>query len=320
MHHKHLIPMALALGTYAVAMPAAASCGSAFCVLNTQWDTQGLHSEPGRLRLDLRYEYVKQDQLREGTENISIDQVTDEEAAELQTINRNWVATIDYSINDRWSVSAAIPVVKRRHSHIEDPAGAAEFESWDFTRAGDARILGRYKLESARPTDSVGLQFGAKLPTGSHTIANADGKPAERSLQPGSGSTDLVVGGFYAYRPQTRGLGGFAQVLFQKAVETKDEFRPGDQLTVTGGLSYPVSDAATLLFQVNFQRKGRDTGENAEPDVSGGRFVFASPGVSYSLTPDTQVYGFVQLPLMRDVNGIQLVADRALVAGLTTRF
>jgi len=36
------------------ALPASASCGAAFCSLNTNWDVQGAVTEPG-LRADLRY-------------------------------------------------------------------------------------------------------------------------------------------------------------------------------------------------------------------------------------------------------------------------
>jgi len=39
-----------------------------------------------------------------------------------------------------------------------------------------------------------------------------------------------------------------------------------------------------------------------------------------ALTKDLQVYSFLQLPLYQFVNGVQLVADRALVVGLSTRF
>lgn len=302
-----------------ISFPAAASCGSAFCVINTQWDTQGMNAEAGHFTADLRYEYIKQDQLRQGRRDISAADDTSD-ATELKTINHNLVAGLDYTFDRHWGVAASLPMVKREHSHIEDPSGAATFESWDFSRTGDARILGRYQFDKPTATDSFGLQFGLKLPTGSHGVANADGTVAERALQPGTGSTDLVLGGYYAYRPQFRGLGWFGQVLYQRAVSTQDQFRPGNQLSLTGGVNYPVSDHFTLLFQMNGLVKARDTGANAEPDLSGGRYLYASPGASYAITPNTQLYGFVQLPLLRDANGVQLVAKEAFVAGLSMRF
>ena len=45
-----------------------------------------------------------------------------------------------------------------------------------------------------------------------------------------------------------------------------------------------------------------------------------SPGVSYSLSRGTQIYGFVQLPLYQHVNGVQLTANWSAAAGVHWRF
>ncbi|HJW26610.1 MAG TPA: hypothetical protein VJ576_17065 [Rhodocyclaceae bacterium] len=311
-----LTPLVLAAS---LPSPAAASCGSAYCVINTQWDTQGMASQAGRFMADLRYEYIRQDRLRRGGRDISAAEDT-ADTTETRTVNQNLVAGLDYTFDRHWGVAASLPMAKRQHDHIADPTGAATPESWQFTRTGDARVLGRYQFDLEEPTNSVGLQFGLKLPTGGYRVANGEGVVAERALQPGTGSTDLVLGGYYAYRPQFRGLGWFGQALFQQAIATREDFRPGNQLSITGGINYPVSDEVTLLFQLNGLVKGRDTGSNAESDLSGGRHLYASPGVSFALTPDSQLYGFVQQPLVRNVNGVQLVARQALVVGLSLRF
>jgi hypothetical protein len=44
--------------------------------------------------------------------------------------------------------------------------------------------------------------------------------------------------------------------------------------------------------------------------------VFLSPGVSYAVGQSTQLYGYLQQALYRDVNGVQLTARRAFVFGL----
>ena len=49
-------------------------------------------------------------------------------------------------------------------------------------------------------------------------------------------------------------------------------------------------------------------GAQAEPDDSGGRSLFLSPGVGYAVSKDVQLYGFLQLPLYQYVNGVQLTA------------
>jgi len=61
-------------------------------------------------------------------------------------------------------------------------------------------------------------------------------------------------------------------------------------------------------------------GANAEPEESGGSSLFFSPGLSYTIWPQLQLYAFAQLPLYRYVNGTQLAVNWAAVSGLTFRF
>lgn len=303
----------------AAAEAAHASCGGAFCVLNTNWD---MHegATPGQARVDLRYEYIKQDQLLSGNSKISAADVTGE-VAELKTVNRNTILSADYAFTPDWSAMVSVPWVSRLHSHIEDPAGAAQRESWDIARLGDVRIAGRYRISGSGSAAGVaGLEAGVKLPIGDYRYTNAEGATAERSLQPGTGSTDVILGASYSWRPLFLGMSWFVQGAYQRAAVTRDGFRPGDQFSATGGLRYPATDTFSLLFQLNALCRRRDAGPNAEPEESGGRFLYASPGLAYAVTRDAQLYGFVQKPVYRRVNGVQLVADRFFTGGVSVRF
>ncbi len=302
-----------------VSAGAFASCGSSFCELETSLDSQGVLTEPGQFGLDLRFEFVKQDALRAGTKSISQAEDTGE-ATELKTFNRNLIATLTYAVTPQWGVAASLPFVNRSHSHIADPAGAAEHESWSFSELSDARLFARYHFDRPHDApDSFGMQFGVKLPNGDYKGKNSDGVVAERSLQPGTGTTDVIVGGHYAYKPAFKQVTYFVNVQYQHALAKRDDYRAGDQLSLTGGLAYAYADNAAVMFQLNGLNKNRDSGSNAEPDVSGGRYIFASPGARYAVGKDMQVYGFVQAPIYRNVNGIQLTADWSLVAGVTLR-
>src|SRR5437867_9053929 len=139
---------------------AQASCGSAFCVLNTNWSTQGVASEPGSFRLAERFEFVNQKHLQSGAKRISqADDTAD--TTELRTINRNLLTTLDYTLSRNWAVSVSLPVVDRSHSHIADPTGAATFEKWDFTKVGDTRALGFYRFaDEKNPLVNYGLMAG----------------------------------------------------------------------------------------------------------------------------------------------------------------
>jgi len=164
------------------------------------------------------------------------------------------------------------------------------------------------------------VNAGVKLPTGIRDVRNGSGALAERSLQPGTGTTDLLLGAFVSQLWPQSDHSWFAQVLLQRAFGSRDDYRPGDRVNLDLGYRYEVSERLGLIVQLNGLVRHRDRGAEAEPEDSGGRFVHLSPGIGYALSRRTQLYGFVQLPLYQHVNGVQLVADWALAVGLTTRF
>ena len=317
---------ALASGLMAgflVSQPAQASCGSAFCMVNTNWNMQGVALEPG-WRLDLRYEYIKQDRPMSGRDRVAVGQIP-QDHDEVKTINRNYVATLDYTMNDQWSVSATAPYSDRYHIHNENnDDGTQTPEQWSFARLGDVRVLGRYQLRSedanAHKLNFYGVNFGMKLPTGDKNVTNAEGERAERTLQPGTGTTDLLLGAFYSQLLGDSDSSWFVQALWQAPFNSSENYRPGRRLSLDVGYRQEVTDRIGLMIQANALYKGRDAGAQAEPDDSGGRFLFVSPGVSFSVSKGFQIYGFVQIPVYQYVNGVQLTSDWSAVIGVSTRF
>ena len=300
---------------------AAASCGTAFCMVNTSWSVQGAWTEPGA-RFDLRFEYIDQDQPMSGSRKVGVGEIP-KHHDEVRTINRNWLATVDYTFSPDWSVSATLPLLDRRHAHIHNHMGAQLHDSWKFTEIGDLRVLGRrqWRAESveAQRLDFYGANFGLKLPTGKQDVRNAAGDLAERTLQPGTGTTDLLLGGYFR-RMLGTGASWFADALLQQSLNTHDEFRPGARWSLDLGYRREATDRLGLMLQLNFLHRRRDKGAAAEADDSGGNALFLSPGASYVLGEKLQLYGFLQLPLYQYVNGVQLTADWAVVAGVSARF
>ena len=184
-------------------------------------------------------------------------------------------------------------------------------------------MLGRrqWHTESAAAErlDFFGATFGLKLPTGRTDVRNADGDLAERTLQPGSGTTDLLLGGYFR-RVLGSGTSWFADLLWQRPLNSHEEFRPGDRLSLDVGVRREMSERLGLMLQLNYLHRARDGGDQAEPDDSGGKFLFLSPGVSYALGNNLQLYSFVQLPLYQYVNGVQLTSRWAFLSGASLRF
>lgn len=316
-------PRAAAMATLMlVSAGSYASCGSAFCTVNTSWDAMGFSAEAGG-RFDLRYEYINQDKPRAGSTKVAVGQIP-QEHDEVRTVNRNWIATLDYAFSQAWGASLVVPIGDRDHVHIANDLAPPEPESWTFTKLGDVRVLGRYQFhsQSAEPArmSVAGINFGLKFPTGKFDVKNSGGETAERTLQPGSGTTDIILGGHYRQSLLTSNFSWFAQVLYQQALNSRQDFRPGERLSLDAGLRYEASDRLGLLLQANFLVRARDRGNQAEPEHSGGKLLFLSPGLSFAVTRDVQVYGFVQLPIYQYVNGVQLTADRSAVIGISSRF
>ena len=297
-------------------LPAWAACGSAVCSINTNWDAQGAWTEPG-VRFDLRYEFIDQDQPMAGDSHIGVGEIPHHHD-EVRTINRNWIATLDYAFSQRLGVSVSLPVVDRSHEHIHNHMGAQIPETWNFTEVGDARVLGHYHLGESGEA-GIGLLFGVKLPTGDFEVENDEGERAERSLQPGTGTTDVLFGAYYRTPVSGRGA-WFAQGLWQAALGEREDYHPGDRVGVDLGYRHQLSDRFAALLQLNLLYRERDSGAQAEPEDSGGYFAFIGPGLSFNIGRSTQLYGFVQLPVYQYVNGVQLTADWSVVAGLATRF
>ena len=166
----------------------------------------------------------------------------------------------------------------------------------------------------------MGLTFGLKLPTGDYSVRNGNGDLAERTLQPGTGTTDAILGAYVVRSLPLADLSWFAQAQLQLPLNGRDGYKPGQRLAADAGLRYDVTAQLGLLLQANLLVRGKDSGVNAEPEDSGGRSLFLSPGVSYSVSRDVRLYGFLQLPLYQYVNGVQLTADKAAVVGLSARF
>jgi hypothetical protein len=288
-----------------------ASCGSSFCSVNTHWDTQGLVSDDA-LRVDLRYSYAKADTFRGGSSKITPEQPSgsDEEIENMRTVNQMLNLDVDYAVSAKWNVAIDLPFVMRDHTHTFDSSITGPFEQQaKFNALGDVHVVGKYKFDSDEHHAGSGVSFGIKLPTGAIDKTMTPPDPAdpttpyalERSAQPGTGSTDLLLGAYYHRDIEDSPWGWFVSGQFQDAVNTRDEYRPGNTLNLDLGAHYPFAPTLTGLLQLNAQYKSRDTGLNANP-ASGGHSLNFSPGLSYVVAPKTNLYGFVQIALLQYAN------------------
>lgn len=297
-----------------------ASCGSASCPL----DTNALHQlRKGEFTFELSQQYIDQDQARIGTHDAAIGEVHGPHHDEVRTLNRVATATLGYAPSDRVQLTLAIPYLSRDHDHL----GEGVPESWQLRGTGDVVLQSRWNAAGG-----LWLIAGVKLPTGRDDLKNEDGEAAEIPVQPGSGTTDGIAGisyqrAFNMHTPVSGPLGNIALVpwfvtaTYQFRGGATRGYRLGDEFQLSAGTVYPLTRRLDALAQLNTRIRQRDRIDD-EPDeepFTGGTFVYASPGLRFSLGR-TAVYTLVQFPIYERVNRIQLTSKQNYVIGLQTRF
>lgn len=316
------LPLALALAAASLSTPALASCGSAFCTLMTDEYAQGAVSSHLGWSADLRLEAVTQKRLRRGTRTITPGEVTDAEAIERHSKNLNLIASLGYAFDADWSATLRVPLVRRDHLHdlIDEDTGAlGPAEQWRFTKPGDVQVQLRRQFAAEEGGTAFAISGGLKLPTGSIDVANGDGSRAERALQPGTGTTDLLLGGAWRHAVGTDNA-FIGQLSVAQALNSKEGFRPGRRIELSVGWSHAYSPTLGTVLQLNARQRARDSGAQAEPDHSGSTTLDLSPGVTFGLGHASTLYAYLQLPVYQKVNGTQLVPRSALALGWTGAF
>jgi hypothetical protein len=309
--------------------PAAQACATCGCTLSKDWMGPQAGSMSG-WGATLSYDFIDQKQMRIGQTNLDTagaqailnPPASTGNEVELQTLTRILTLGVDYNA-DNWGISVQAPFVDRYHTTLTDGT-AAGYDYSQFNAIGDIRVLGKYAVAS---DGSVGVIAGLKLPTGG-TDQQFNGPlgtgAVDPSLQPGTGSTDVLLGGYYA--GQAEKLGWFAQGLWQHAIASQYGYTPGDAITVNGGIRYAdLGQRIVPLLQVNFIHRNADTGLNASvaydgSDLTGGNLVYIAPGVSARLGGGFSAYAYVQFPVYQDVTGVQLTPKQIYSAGLRKSF
>lgn len=289
---------------------ARAACDAPFCSVNADWGAQAA-AHPGALDLGLSFGYANQDQLRHGRHPAP-------SGAELDTINRHWDASLTYDLNATWGFALNLPLLVDDHAHT-DPVVPAVRDTWRFSGLGDASALVRHRL-GAGENRSRGIEFGLKLPTGRYDETNSAGLAAERFVQPGTGTTDVVLGTYYALTNPDLGVTTFLHAQWQHPLAPRANYQPGSVTIVDAGIQRQTTDRLDSLVQFHAIVQGRDTGTAADYANSGYSALYLSPGIAYHPSPRYGVFAYFNQPLLRHYNGTQLTADWSILVGANYTF
>lgn len=291
-----------------------ASCGSATCPVLSYTPFSGKTFEIG-----FQYEKIDQDQVYVGHKKSTVGAISGHHD-EVETLNQQYVINAAYQLNSEWRIRAEVPFIHRKHDHVHHHHGEVIPGTWDISGLGDTTVFLDHKM------GDLGLSAGVKLATGKTRLTNEEDEEAEVPIQPGTGSTDYSLGIFYQF-----GMANLQNmdhthvqlplklgVSYTISGKGTDAWRFGNKWIANVGTHYLLTNSFALSadIQAKFQEKS-DTGTTGEPaSNTGGTWVYATPGVHYTLSEAVKLESIVQIPIYQNVNGIQLTAPYNLRIGI----
>jgi len=327
------LPAASAAAILSLSASATFACATCGCSLNS--DGALGYTDATGWRVSFQYDYIDQDQLRSGYHAFSaaqaaaINDTGGNQEVEHRTINRTATVGVGYRSSADWGFNLLIPYVDRDHSTYGS-AGSNQLTPDNLSSAsssglGDIKFITSY--QGFLPTHNFGVQLGIKLPTGRYggqsnsgatvghnpVLFNSGpnaGQALDTSLNPGTGSTDLIAGAYYN-QPVSQDFDLYINGQFQAAVAEKldqpgADYRPGNQTNLSLGTRYEANSQWQPQLQINLTHKSADQGALADTTDTAGTVAYLSPGVTVNLPAHTQLYAFVQVPFYSKLDGIQL--------------
>ncbi len=295
----------MAMVTLALCLPAttlACACGCSVFSVGARWM---LPISPG-YKVSLLYNFMNQTEDWNNWGGASPDSNGDKQ------IRTNFYTLGFQDMMDRdWGVMVEAPIWNRYFKTIDDEGDLA---SVDHMAVGDVKIMAMYTGISEDM--STGIQFGVKLPTGPFNESLMD-----RDTQIGSGTTDLLLGGYQM--GQEDGWGWYAQALWQHAFDYREGYRPGDSFDLSAGAHYDKLQQTYRIIpmlQLIASFRGLDSGVNADPSNTGYERIYVSPGIELNLARQLDLYADLRIPLITHVNGYQLIAPSLVSATMSFGF
>jgi hypothetical protein len=285
----------LSAGILAPSLVHACACG---CGVFDVATSSMFPNRPGGMAF-LQYDYQNQDQNWSGWSKAPD---SDNEDKKIET--EFMTAGAQYMFNSSWGAQFEVPYDFRYFKGTDDNG---DVSSHNWSQVGDLRIEGIYTGFFADM--SAGVTYGLKLPTGDF---NVDPSLVDRDTQLGSGSTDILLGGFYRGNiTKDEKWDWFAQTLLDVPTLIQDQYRPGVELDTAAGIDYKGLSLGRVqispLAQAIVSYRSSDSGDAADPSNSGYERLLLSSGVEFHIHP-VKIYADAELPVLQHFNGDQLVA------------
>ena len=231
----------------------------------------------------------------------------------------SWQTTLllDYRVTDSLTALLAVPYVNQTASY-----GNVKQTTKGL---GDIAVYGKYSLYKPDATSEILALAGVEFSTGSIKKGDSSGVfPVTQ--QPGSGSTDFIVGAAAVWgSPALTTYGDFSY-----KINGSESYKFGNFLALNAGANYalPQMNQFSLVGEVNAEYAARDRSDLSGPGVlpggdvrdTGYKKVYLTPGIQWRPAKDWALNFNAQVPVYQDANGTQLASEVNYNLGVSLRF
>lgn len=308
-------PAAFLLALFLLCTPSARSQG---CCTSGAFTLGGLETGVlplGMLSAGVNYQYTALDATYQGTQQI-------DDPLRRSAAVAHAALQVEYGLAPGVSLLGLLPYAdKSRTITVESgPGGSGQTETETFEGAGIGDVSLLVKFQLVAPTLfsplEVALGGGATFPTGSFT-EEVNGARLSLDLQPGTGAPVLAGWSYASFAwPEARAKGE-AGATYRYAGTNIDGYRIGDELSLLLGGRYGITEELGAALQVRSRFTGKDYADGRLLSATGGTFHDLVPLLEYG-EGSLGVRAFAQVPLYRNVSGIQLTPSSSI--GVEVRF
>jgi len=256
-------------------------------------------AENGKMLFALSYDYNNLNDLYSESEKI--------DDGSRQRLTKAFILESSYGLSDYFSLNALFSYVQQVRT-IQSIVPGQEDNQLNAQGLGDALLMVTYKMMRSNIMSPTSLHFGVgvKAPVGESDLKH-NGILLPIDLQPGTGSWDLAFRASVYHRFVSGSkFEVFSTTAYRINGENEREYSVGDEFLLFGGGGYSPSDYFRILMQVGYRFAREDQQFGEIISSTGGQWLDFLPALEINAIDNVGIRLSGQVPLHRDLNGVQL--------------
>jgi len=231
--------------------------------------------------------------------------------------------TAAYGLKYNWTVGASLPFVAKE---LKETVGGTRRKRVS-SGVGDLALFTFYKFyqrDAFQYSEQAALFGTLKVPTGRVDDRDSQGIRLAPELQPGTGSTDFIVGPIFTHRTSLR-FAWHANLFYRINTKGTQDFRFGNKLVHNLAVEYRfiIRPETSLIMEVNGEYTDKSEKDDHRRAGTGGYLLSLTPGIQGTVPYTGRAFSWelaAQIPVVENLRGNQLSPGIRFVLGLRSLF